>query len=201
MGFVRADRTIDECLFYHQGRNIYIATHVDDCFISFVNDDDLAWLVTTLENKKFDISAVDELTKGLGLSFNRTESSISITQTKYIECMVNDIKVDITRLVSTPLQCVVKNCSILIHNQISRYKVYQNAAEFEMDFLRWCRLGRWLEHPKKYTRIPNPVLSRPIDLCIKTATTRDAEQQRSRILRVHRSRKRHYLGNEHFQVL
>jgi len=103
MGFVRADRTIDECLFYHQGRNIYIATHVDDCFISFVKDDDLAWLVTTLENKKFDISAVDELTKGLGLSFNRTESSISITQTKYIECMVNDFKVDITRRVYTPI--------------------------------------------------------------------------------------------------
>jgi len=41
MGFVHADRTIDECLFYHEGRNIYIATHVDDCFISFVKDDDL----------------------------------------------------------------------------------------------------------------------------------------------------------------
>ena len=61
VGFKQAEIELDQCLFYHEELDIYLCVHVDDCFLSFEEEENVQELVRQLEEMNFDFSIVEEL--------------------------------------------------------------------------------------------------------------------------------------------
>ena len=61
VGFKQAEIELDQCLLYHEELDIYLCVHVDDCFLSFEEEENVQELVRQLEEMNFDFSIVEEL--------------------------------------------------------------------------------------------------------------------------------------------
>ena len=102
IGFKQFPQEVDECLFYHEKLDIWIAAYVDDSFVSYTREEDLAHVLNELKAKKFEFSTVEDLTKGLGLQLTRTKNELFISQPNYIQFIMDEFDIQpITK--STPI--------------------------------------------------------------------------------------------------
>eukprot|EP00944_MAST-04C_sp_MAST-4C-sp1_P011278 g11278.t1 len=107
VGFEQAQPELDSCLFYHKELDIYLCVHVDDCFMSYTSEENVTKLVDRLEEMNFEFSVVEELRKGLGLSIDRDDKGVTISQPQYVDFIKNEFRDDLDAqkgACKTPLQ-------------------------------------------------------------------------------------------------
>ncbi len=92
IGFKQAPIELDQCLLHHEEFDIYLCMHVDDCFMSYTDEESIEKVKKLLEAKKFEFSVVEELKKGLGLSIKQDKDEIIISQPQYVDFMLNEFK-------------------------------------------------------------------------------------------------------------
>ena len=97
IGFVQAPIELDQCLLFHEKYDIYLCLHVDDCFMSYTDENKVKQLVKQLEEKNFEFSIVEELKKGLGLSIKRDGDEIIISQPQYVDFILDEFKDDLVK--------------------------------------------------------------------------------------------------------
>jgi len=88
MGFSRS--RVDPCVFFRKIERtlVIIAVHVDDCFIKYDTDSQLAIVMAGIL-KKYKVSDMGEVTHALGIDFTRNSDSISMSQRGYAESILD----------------------------------------------------------------------------------------------------------------
>ena len=103
IGFTQQPDEIDPCLFYHEKLDIYICTHVDDCFVSYTDEKNLDKVIKELTKKQFEMSTVEKFTKGLGLQFVRDKNNVVISQPNYVDFILKEFDLEDIKPANTPI--------------------------------------------------------------------------------------------------
>ena len=80
---------VDPCVFFKKIERtlVIIAVHVDDCFIKYDTETQLATVMAGIQNR-YKVSDMGEVTHALGIDFTRTADSISMSQRGYAESIL-----------------------------------------------------------------------------------------------------------------
>lgn len=106
VGFEQAQIELDTCLFYHDEFDIYLCVHVDDCYMSYHDEAGVNKIMEQLKEMEFEFSMAEELKKGLGLSINRDDQELTISQPTYVDHIDKQFKKELVRFkrtIATPI--------------------------------------------------------------------------------------------------
>jgi len=106
IGFEQAKIELDQCLFYHRELDVYLCVHVDDCFLSYMDEASVEEIVRRLTEMNFEFSIVEKLNKGLGLSIKRDDEEIVVSQPTYVDFIEQEFENDLVktnRTIYTPM--------------------------------------------------------------------------------------------------
>ena len=90
MGFIQHREDVDTCLFTHEKWDINIVSHVDDCLVDYSEEAYFKKLTKRLTEGGFDYTESEKVLRVLGLTITENEDSITISQPKYVEEMLQE---------------------------------------------------------------------------------------------------------------
>lgn len=115
-GFTRSIK--DPCIYYIKGQDIIISVYVDD--LLFYGTPEEIKLAKSAVGSKFDTKDLGEVSHILSLQVKRNKIGISLSQSTYAKHILEELNMDNSRSVKTPLPLGTKFSATDNHNRLTK---------------------------------------------------------------------------------